>query len=409
MQSNHFFQVIEEEEPLNGAQKLLLASTWENGMTETLLRSWVKHPRGFTASHGEAVYFLVKKLGMLPSIAIREIDGLSQKEVNLFKPYFERGINRKYILANRQYLNFDAPWFGKTLGMLVKKKVPLPQALLELVDLYDSEIALLHDYYRYGLRGADLKEADLDDAYHVYFQFKIRINDVACQDALRYFHKVFRQTNRNYSPLKALREACTELMKIEQDALNVSGKTVSKRIKFLLNSVSQGVRADDYPKEFNAGQKKTYYMLRFWHGERKEDALVKMHGLSDDKIAFMRRYFGRGINHNKLRDFPHHTDYVIAASKRFGWDAVDALDYLAVLTDAQMKYLHYLADYGLKLRDIKILSSEAIYSEMRKDIAILLICEHAMLPVEALSIATSESEEDLVTLLRKAENVGPAL
>lgn len=415
MQRNPFFQSDEKDRPLNGVQLLLLQYAEDYGMSTEVLRSWQPSHTGFCAAHGEAVMYLIKHQGRTAPAAMREIDNLTANEAALLVEFFSHGVNRKNIIQHRAHYQFEHNIFQETLSYLVnKQKIPFDHAQKALKNLNVGQLYMLRDCYRHGLRTTHFAQANMKKIYQTYAKLSMNKSSLACRDALRYFRKIYILSMRKYNPPAALRAAAIELTKIHQNALFMSEEdkltlpsklVTSRRIRFLLRSAYRGVRADDYPAEFTPEQNKTYYSLLIRHAVHKPEALQEMKQLSEDKIIFLRRYYGHGVNYKRLRHFPHHMDYVMHFMRQFDCGAVEALDMLAPLSDCAMKYLHNLGAYGVTLNDVKALPKDAVYVESRRDKIITLIQAKRIKPGEALHLAVVEANDDDVIMAEPARRL----
>jgi hypothetical protein len=225
---------------------------------------------------------------------------------------------------------------------------------------------------------------------------------------------VFRYGIKNHKPVvQALQEAASELMLIKANVQGhfksdtqkgVAGIS-SKKINFLSFYAYSGVRAADCPTVFNKEYRKTMMCLRWVHGFDVPRAIAEMKGLSDDKLLFIRKYFGQGVNHRNLHDFPHNTVFLRSFMKTLHWDPVEAINNLAPLTSNQLVYFYYLQPYGMTLQMTQALTPDSAYSHMRKDVAIFLINEREVNPVDALQTVTTQSEEALSALMRHDASV----
>ncbi len=412
MRANHFFLASDQKKPLNKVQVLLLQYTQQQGMTAEILNSWRNSYTGFTIPHAEAVMYLMNEQQLTAEAAIREIDQLTENEAALIPDFYQHGLNREYILSNREQFAFDVSNFYDALSYLVKKqKLTFFMAMQELSYLNVGQIYMLQDLYAYGLRAQHFAQANMNNIYLKYAQLKANQDHAACRDAINYFRKIFKLSHRKYKTPSALRMAAMELSKIYHNTQNIEAadqqhlpnqQVTSKRIRFLLRSAYRGVRADDYPAEFNSEQNKTYYSLLIRHAVHKPEALQEMRDLSEDKIIFLRQYYGHGVNYKRLRHFPHHMNYVRRYMQQFKSGAVETLDSLAPLSHNALEYLYHLAAYGVTLQHVSVLPEDVEFFESRKDNVIDLIESKKIPPGDALYTAVMEANDKHIMMAEPA-------
>ncbi len=419
MQSIRDTNISQSEPFLNKHQVALLNKTREAGMTATMLSLWVSPPLNsevplpFSAAHGEAVLYFMQTQHYKPSAAIAAVNQLSALEVSLLPLYFPLGLNGDFIIKNRHVYPFHSPYFHSLFSRLIHRHhLPLQQALMELERLSSSETVVLLDLYRQGLRGKDLRRANVEEACQLYESARNNtvMADSTARDAAKYFVKVFRAGRRfkHLTPFGSLLEACSELLKIKGN-LQHADKTDftsmffvrgSRRINFLLRHVNEGVRADDYPRAFTPVQKKIYSILRLYYSLQLTATLAEMKGLSDDKLAFMCKYYSHGLYHRRIDGFPHHAAFLESFMKRLGWTPSQAIDNLAPLSSDKLVYFHYLQPFGLTLEQVNVLKPETRYTDRRKDYAIFLIKEKDFAPILAVQEAIVASDEMILEAMQ---------
>jgi hypothetical protein len=142
-------------------------------------------------------------------------------------------------------------------------------------------------------------------------------------------------------------------------------------------------------------------VLKLIHKQSPLEAILQVKGLSEDKAAFLRHHYNDNVNNHALRTFPHHAEFIKYYMKKNDKSAADVMSDLSQLSPNQLLYYYQLEDVGVTYDMAVAMDKYAPYSQVRIDVAKVLICERGVIASDALNEVINHDENDLLEMLRE--------
>lgn len=418
----------------NETMQELLKETRDLGMTGKHLQVWLPSVTEdqsdksilFKKQHKDAVIDLMKKRNFSALNAILEVSGITADEAELLDRLHELGINAQIIRDHRHEYRFHCYYYIKSMKSMMKTfKLSRDEMLREVKGLGSDEIEMLYMFYKQGLRREHLvalrRGAPVDTLHDSKHQHVRRL-DQLYQDLLGYRYPeekvgylltvINMAVASGKSWVNAFTTAAAEACMIRNEYQGhgadkreswLTDSITSHRIHFLKRHAAQGIRAADVPPIFDDDRRAMYHVLRIIHRFSVCAALNEIHGLSDDQVKLMRKYYRAGATHDVLRRYPHSSQLTQSLLSYFKLRPMDGMKQLSALNSAQFTCLSEYAENGLSIEQAKSLSCDAGISKFKRDIVTSLV-EKGEDPYEVLQrILPKSDEEALKSLDESAE------
>lgn len=323
-------------------------------------------------------------------------------EAALLKDFLnDAGLTHDFLIENQNNYCFQDPVFYMALRYFVRKeKLSVLDALSQLKDLRSSEIQILLDLYRDGLRGQHFRRYHRVNVHRDMDVFAIYQK----ANAADYFKAVFRSViKQNKTPLRAFLAAVNELAVISRLKLTES-PAAAKGMRFLIRHINDGVRARDIGQYFISKKTRNMisYLQIFFNLDIKH-ALAQVDGLSDDEIHFLKKYFYADVRKNHIKNYPHslHDVEMIIQELRLYRQPLRTLTDLGELDNNQFNCLCDFVKMGLDIDTVKTYQFPNGYNDAVKDLVLTLVHQKGYDLLIALSAIDTKSEQELQDSLQE--------